>query len=81
MAEHLATLMSTEMDQYGLRVCQSMWSAAAYGEAARRVHVDAAAEQLAAVGRHEGRNVEHAALHLLEQPTQVLVVERQCALL
>lgn len=53
----------------------------AHSEAARRVHADAAAEQLAAVGRHERRNVEDAALHLLEQSAQVLVVERQRTLL
>ena len=42
--------------------------------------LDHAAEQRAHVGRHERRDVEHAALHLLEQRAQVVVVERQRAL-
>ena len=52
----------------------------AYGEPLAGVHFDHAAQQRAHVGRHERRDVEHAALHLLEQRAQVVVVERQRAL-
>lgn len=48
-----------------------------YREAPRRVHLDHAAQQALAVGRDEVRHVEHAALHLLQQLPQVVVVEGQ----
>ncbi len=44
------------------------------------MQVDAAVNERAALGRHEGRNVEDASLHLLEQSAQVVVVEWKRAL-
>ena len=50
---------------------------ATHRETFARIHLDHASQQSLAVGRNEVRNVELTPLHLLQQLSQVVVVERQ----
>ena len=49
-----------------------------YREPLLRVDFYHAPKQVLAVWRHEVRDMEHASLHLLQQLTEVVVVEGQC---
>lgn len=47
------------------------------GDSLRGVHLDHRPEQCLAVGGHKVRNVEDPLFHLLQQISEIVVVERQ----